>query len=152
MRTVRIGPLAQSAGFFISREKGPGVEFTNPKSFSALFAPSWRTLRFTLGPAIVRCNWRITSQCGPRCEESSVLFAYGRLLALLVKCRPSTIEVATGKRSALPSVLKVDIEGSPFESHVRKPATKLKSSKGRSQPLLKRLSKLPKQAVSYFWN
>jgi hypothetical protein len=29
-------------------------------------------------------------------------------------------------------VLKVDIEGSPFESHVRKPATKLKSSKGRS--------------------
>jgi len=27
--------------------------------------------------------------------------------------------IATGKRSALPSVLKVDIEGSPFESHVK---------------------------------
>jgi hypothetical protein len=38
----------------------------------------------------------------------------------------------TGKRSSLPSVPKVDVEGSPFESHVKKPATKLKSSKCRS--------------------
>jgi len=69
-------------------------------------------------------------------------------------------------------VPKVDIEGSPFESHVRKPATEPKSLKG-SSPLMdtlaetrektdelikqaaaaiKRAKQQPKQAVSYFWN
>ena len=49
--------------------------------------------------------------CRPAANAVLAGFSFWPLLALLKTPPPSTVEAATGKRSALPSVLKVDTEG-----------------------------------------